>query len=533
MTAVPSDIAMNNPDARWPRARWIPLACAAAVTLLTLAASLPGGLVDDSYIFLRYAHNIAEGHGPVFNIGERVEGFSSPLWTFLLGGLGAIFADLERVAVAAGLACGIGAVVILLRATLRDARPVPLADAVVLALGLASGPSLVLWSVSGMDAPLFVLLVSASLVSILNDLRLPALSARTATLLFLATLARPEGVLLAAYAGLFFLFRRQRVRVLSGYGLAIGAMVLARYFYYDAWLPNTYHAKVTFPLLHRLTEGAAYLGSAARSNAALLLVLVVAIGVAARARAFRWKPGVFLAGWVVLWAAYVVNVGGDNFAFHRFLLPTLPALFLMLAFAWSDLHRLLGDRPGVRLACMAALIAAFGVSHVASYSAEAKSHYGSVRLARQWANVGRWLARSTPPDTVIATIVPGATAYFSGRRTIDMLGLTDRTVARDGLVYAQAAHGHARYHTDYIFDQDPDIVLYHTSGRFDHPVYDDPEQIHRAWGYALYDLVTDPRCVRRYTYATAPLGDGTIAEMQIKRGEGDRLLARASPAPVR
>ena len=41
-------------------------------------------LFDDALITLRYAENIARGHGPVWNIGERVEGVSSPLWTLLL-----------------------------------------------------------------------------------------------------------------------------------------------------------------------------------------------------------------------------------------------------------------------------------------------------------------------------------------------------------------------------------------------------------------------------------------------------------------
>ena len=36
--------------------------------------------LDDTYIFLRYADNIAAGHGPVFNPGERAEGYTSPLW---------------------------------------------------------------------------------------------------------------------------------------------------------------------------------------------------------------------------------------------------------------------------------------------------------------------------------------------------------------------------------------------------------------------------------------------------------------------
>ena len=40
---------------------------------------------DDAFIFFRYAQNVAEGYGPVWNrVGMPVEGFSSPLWVLLL-----------------------------------------------------------------------------------------------------------------------------------------------------------------------------------------------------------------------------------------------------------------------------------------------------------------------------------------------------------------------------------------------------------------------------------------------------------------
>jgi arabinofuranosyltransferase len=39
---------------------------------------------EDGYIFFRYVNNLLKGYGPVFNIGERVEGFTSPLWLFLI-----------------------------------------------------------------------------------------------------------------------------------------------------------------------------------------------------------------------------------------------------------------------------------------------------------------------------------------------------------------------------------------------------------------------------------------------------------------
>ncbi|MCB1151948.1 hypothetical protein KDK88_10375, partial [bacterium] len=35
-----------------------------------------GWLVDDAWISWRYARNLAAGHGPVYNVGEMVEGYS-------------------------------------------------------------------------------------------------------------------------------------------------------------------------------------------------------------------------------------------------------------------------------------------------------------------------------------------------------------------------------------------------------------------------------------------------------------------------
>src|SRR5206468_3388663 len=60
---------------------------AAASFLLGVAAN---GLVDDAFIQFRYAANLAAGHGPVFNPGERIEGASGGLWMALLGALGAL-----------------------------------------------------------------------------------------------------------------------------------------------------------------------------------------------------------------------------------------------------------------------------------------------------------------------------------------------------------------------------------------------------------------------------------------------------------
>lgn len=71
-----------------PRSRRAAVATAGALGLLALfAASRAWALrwvCDDSFISFRYARNLAEGHGLVFNAGERVEGYTNLAWTLML-----------------------------------------------------------------------------------------------------------------------------------------------------------------------------------------------------------------------------------------------------------------------------------------------------------------------------------------------------------------------------------------------------------------------------------------------------------------
>src|SRR6185437_4110074 len=43
-------------------------------------------LCDDSFISFRYARNLAHGNGLVWNVGERVEGYTNFLWTVIAAG---------------------------------------------------------------------------------------------------------------------------------------------------------------------------------------------------------------------------------------------------------------------------------------------------------------------------------------------------------------------------------------------------------------------------------------------------------------
>jgi hypothetical protein len=69
----------------------IPWFAICIVILALTARILPGPrTIDDSFITFRYARNLISGEGFVYNPGQRVMGTTTPLYTFLMAGLGAL-----------------------------------------------------------------------------------------------------------------------------------------------------------------------------------------------------------------------------------------------------------------------------------------------------------------------------------------------------------------------------------------------------------------------------------------------------------
>ncbi len=111
--------------------------------------------MDDAYITFRYARNLAEGAGLVYNAGERVLGTSAPLFAVLLAGLNRLTgAAIPALAYALGAACLPACALLGYRLLRRAASPLPAALFVVAAL---SPPSSLEVFASGMETPLYLL----------------------------------------------------------------------------------------------------------------------------------------------------------------------------------------------------------------------------------------------------------------------------------------------------------------------------------------------------------------------------------------
>ena len=113
---------------------------------------------DDAFISFRYAENLATGSGPVFNPGERVEGYTSFLWVLVLAGSRAL--GLDTAAAARTLGSVFAALTVLL--VLNGHRLCPRIDekiCLAAAVMLGSCGVFTPWAMSGMEVTLFTFLL--------------------------------------------------------------------------------------------------------------------------------------------------------------------------------------------------------------------------------------------------------------------------------------------------------------------------------------------------------------------------------------
>src|SRR5687768_10793862 len=96
---------------------WLVLAIAPA--LLGLLGYQRRWVTEDAFISFRVARNLVDGYGPVFNIDERVEAHTNPLWVALLAVWNLLGGRIEHGAIALGIAFSMLGIVMAQLAAIR------------------------------------------------------------------------------------------------------------------------------------------------------------------------------------------------------------------------------------------------------------------------------------------------------------------------------------------------------------------------------------------------------------------------------
>jgi hypothetical protein len=419
-------------------------------------------LWDDAMISMQYARNLRLGHGLVWNAGgERVQGFTNLGVTLVMAG--AHWLPLARAKMALPLQVLELAMLLailllswgLARRLFPDSEWIALGG--VLAVALCA--PLATWSLQGSDVG-FVALWLTAVAFALSE---PAVGPRLRLLTMAAGLwIRPDMVLF--YVPALLAARAAgggRRIVLWGVGVlaaTLAAQLAFGQLYYGDPLPNTYYLKATgSPRALMWASGWNELWAWLPQ---LAVPTVLALLVAVRQRA---NPVVMLIGsWVVLAQAYNIWVGGDFIVGYgsRFVASSLPFL-LVLAVAgwWQMLTRLLpaGRVFGPVLFWLGTLAMAVGISPDVSRSEWLTSSAVPMHRDnnRNNYNFAIYLRRHTTPDTTLAAHWGGVPVYFSGRPAIDVLGRSDRHIAKlDVEVFYP---GHSKWDWDYVLERAPDV----------------------------------------------------------------------------
>ena len=438
--------------------------------------------IDDGYIYSNYVANAAQGDFFTYNSGERSGGITGLGWyalTFVayvtLAPFHALLGWAAPLSVQgdAGLAAQAGHLylsaylpgALLLAATATGVYrlaqlslpPVPRAgrarEALCWGLGAVAGADLgLVWgAMSGLEVTLSSALVAWSLASLLLDVQAGKLRW---SLLWVALLpwARPElavfaltGALWLALRALFWPGERGRSGAWKDMGLyalaSLGGFAALSLVYLWGWgrpLPGSFYAKVGgLRLGSRFFSATAELLIAGRALPFVAGALTLAGGLGGlfvrsgaapdeETRRSRWACALLLLSSALFLASVMASLpwfGQED----RYLLPLHPPLIVLVGVLLALALRLLpGDNLLAGRGVMPALGALFAVLLVGvcylwatqQYVVEARNiEDGHVRPSL-------WIASNTPSDALIAAEPIGAVRLFSGRRTVDLVGLT-------------------------------------------------------------------------------------------------------------
>ncbi len=293
---------------------------------------------DDAVITFRSLENFLHGYGPVFNIGERVQTFTHPLWFLLQAAAGFVFNLWKSNPFGQGqmyfLNVFISIGLSLLVAIIFAFNTTSSTKGAILGLLIFSvSKSFVDYSTSGLENPLTHLIL---LLFTLAYLTKKEDSQRS--IYILGTLAALGGVdrldtLLFYFPALILLFwqspNKGKTLITLGFGfLPLIAWELFSLFYYGVPFPNTAYAKINtgIPESSLITQGIFYyLNSLKLDPITLLTIITVSIaGWMNRNAAHK----TILAG-VLLYLLYTIYIGGDFMSGRYFSTPLLICVTLL------------------------------------------------------------------------------------------------------------------------------------------------------------------------------------------------------------
>ncbi len=416
---------------------------------------------DDAFISYRYVKNFLHGDGLVFNPGERVEGYTNFFLIILMIFFSRFGLDYILVSKIIGIGSGIGIFILItlwISKIFERRQSYILASAVLFLL--AANGAFAYWAISGLETLLFTALVfwGLYLASNKNMLLVPILA--------IATLTRPEGGLVFIFILLFYLITKTCHRIEVGkyfllYILLLLPQLIFRLYYYHDILPNPFYAKTGWSVEY-FSSGIQYVWLFLRHYGfyGILIFLPLAL------YKILPKPMRLMLFVVFGYGIYILLVGGDVLHGHRFFIPLLPPMYLLFAIAlYQSFGRIIPRGGSYVYSIMIIIILAAGIlTFLLPRNWMQQIHFAETRLVNKMMVQANVIKNAGTKHLTIGCTTIGAFGYYSDADIIDMLGLTDKTIAKNpqSIATIKSTWKERNYNIPYLMKRAPDLILFST-----------------------------------------------------------------------
>lgn len=473
------------------------------VFLLAIVSGLYywGWSIDDPWIAYRYAGNLAAGNGLVFNVGERLESYTSLFIILILSVFikSGIEPDLPCRLIGL-LSHGATASLMIFFAAkfFKTRNPFLLMSGAFL---YAVNPSAALWSVGGLETNLHSLILLAVFILFISEEARPRLSRRihirySFLLMFILSLIRIEAPVIFVALIFYIIFKAALQRRFPEKSEVAGVMLfiipyaiytLWRIIYFGELLPNTFYAKVTGEKAEQFKTGIKYTLGFIKYNGGMLYFLLI---IAAADLLFRLKNIIFVnfihsakqareknektdfivkfrltCYFIIFWYLFfIIYSGGDWMPLYRFFVHILPIILLSLQealiFVSDAIKQRITDKEMRKV-----LYGLIALAFLAEVSFLAILNYRETRQIvertilgtyhQQYFYVSDYIKKIAHQGDLLAGEEAGIIPYETKLPFIDMIGLLDKHISHKS--------GKLHYKTDseYVLSLKPRFILIH------------------------------------------------------------------------
>jgi hypothetical protein len=414
-------------------------------------------IIDDAGISFVYARNFVGGHGLVSQPGiEPVEGFSNFSWVLLLAlpFFAKLFHPIITPKLMSGVLVFLSFITLYRTFTFISPRASKTITIIVLSL-LAANTSFVVWTTSGLENPLYVLLLSLFFYVIVriskdeyHDYRLTG--GILAILATLIAITRPDGLSYFFVFPIYLILSQvywpdaskksvisQMLHYLLGFMLVFGTFLIFRFWYFGDVVPNTYYAKGGPPTIWELLPKAyTLLSSVAEHFEILILVwLVVATIYLIGSKNLR-RPHLLLLLLLACSVSVYILLPEDWMGEFRFATPFFIFFYAYIIIIGEVMLNVFILKKRSKVLIPFFLIVIFVVASIFSFAKRSYKFASNPTVPfssvanRYGYRFNEYVARLDVRDGSVLLPDLGGTLYYSNLRVYDLVGLTDKTIAR-------------------------------------------------------------------------------------------------------